>query len=44
MENPLFDCAMNSYGLVLENAFPTLVSDASFNTVAALVPIFPATF
>lgn len=44
MENPLFDCAMNSYDLVLENIFPALVSDTSFNTVAALVPIFPVTF
>lgn len=39
MENPLFDCAMDSFGLVLKNAFYTLVS--SLSAVSALVPILP---
>lgn len=44
MENALLDCAMDSFSLVLKNAFSTLVFDVSFNTVAALVPILPLRF
>lgn len=41
IENPLLDCAVDSFGLVLKNVFPALASDASFNSVAALAPILP---
>lgn len=43
MANPLYDCALDLLGLELKNAVPTFVSDASFYTMAALVPIFPVT-
>lgn len=41
MANPFCDSALDLLGLQLENAFPIFVSDASFYTMAALVPIFP---